>query len=68
MHLVQYSLSKPFDISTATRSFTDGDGTQLACSTNMKLPHAIEFKPDGTKMFVATNKDFSKSRCCYFSI
>ena len=57
--VVQYSLSKPFDISTATRSFSDGDGTQLTCSTNMKLPHAIEFKPDGTKMFVATNKDFS---------
>ena len=57
--VVQYSLSTPFDISTATRSFNDGDGTQLTCSTNMKLPHAIEFKPDGTKMFVATNKDFS---------
>jgi outer membrane autotransporter protein len=57
--VVQYSLSTPFDISTATRSFSDGDGTQLTCSTNMKLPHAIEFKPDGTKMFVATNKDFS---------
>ena len=60
-YVVQYSLSTPFDISTATRSFNDGDGTQLACSTNMKLPHAIEFKPDGTKMFVATNKDFSGS-------
>ena len=58
-YVVQYSLSTPFDISTATRSFNDGDGTQLACSTNMKLPHAIEFKPDGTKMFVATNKDFN---------
>ena len=58
-YVVQYSLSTPFDISTATRSFSDGDGTQLTCSTNMKLPHAIEFKPDGTKMFVATNKDFS---------
>ena len=23
----------------------------------MKLPHAIEFKPDGTRMFVTTNKD-----------
>ena len=57
--VVQYSLSTPFDISTATRSFSDGDGTQLTCSTNMKLPHAIEFKPDGTKMFVATNKDFN---------
>ena len=58
-YVVQYSLSTPFDISTATRSFNDGDGTQLACSTNMKLPHAIEFKPDGTKMFVTTNKDFN---------
>ena len=27
----------------------------------MQLPHAIEFKPDGTRMFVTTNKDHLKS-------
>ena len=56
-YIVQYSLSTPFDISTATRTFADGAGTKLTCSTDMKLPHAIEFKPDGTKIFVTTNKD-----------
>ena len=25
----------------------------------MQLPHAIEFKPDGTRMFITTNKDHS---------
>ena len=29
------------------------------CVTDMQLPHAIEFKPDGTRMFVTTNKDHS---------
>ncbi len=48
----QYSLSTPFDISTATLSST----TQLTDgSTDLELPHAIEFKPDGTKMFVIAN-------------
>ena len=58
-YIVQYSLSNPFDISTATRTFDDGAGTKLTCSTDMKLPHAIEFKPDGTRMFITTNKDHS---------
>ena len=49
----QYSLSTPFDISTATLIST----TQLTepgetNSTFAFLPHAIEFKPDGTRMFV----------------
>ena len=55
--VTQYSLSVPFDISTATKSFTTqlvGDGGSVP---QMKLPHAIEFKSDGTKMFVTTNKD-----------
>ncbi|WP_415271540.1 autotransporter outer membrane beta-barrel domain-containing protein [Candidatus Pelagibacter sp. Uisw_121] len=56
-YIVQYSLSTPFDISTATRTFDDGAGTKLTCSTDMQLPHAIEFKPDGTRMFITTNKD-----------
>ena len=58
-YIVQYSLSTPFDISTATRTFDDGAGTKLTCSTDMQLPHAIEFKPDGTRMFITTNKDHS---------
>jgi len=55
--VTQYSLSVPFDISTATKSFTTqlvGDGGSVP---QMKLPHAIEFKSDGTKIFVTTNKD-----------
>jgi len=60
-YIVQYSLSTPFDISTATRTFDDGAGTKLTCSTDMKLPHAIEFKPDGTRMFITTNKDHSEN-------
>ncbi len=65
-YMIEYSLSKPFDISTATISFTGGKpkGTALACDgaggdDHMELPHAIEFKPDGTRVFVTTNKDFS---------
>ena len=54
--ITQYSLSTPFDISTATKS----SSTQLVGGgsvTRMRLPHAIEFKSDGTKIFVTTNKD-----------
>ena len=39
--IMQYSLSTPFDISTATFQFK----TTL---TNITLPHAIEFHPNGT--------------------
>ncbi len=49
--VTQYSLSTPFDISTATKtSQTDLLGSDS--SSVLKYPHAIEFKPDGTKMFV----------------
>ena len=49
--VTQYSLSTPFDISTAKKtSQTDLLGSNEA--TVLKYPHAIEFKPDGTKMFV----------------
>ena len=49
--VTQYSLSTPFDISTAKKtSQTDLLGSNDA--TVLKYPHAIEFKPDGTKMFV----------------
>ena len=65
-YIIEYSLSKPFDISTATISFSGGSpkGTPLTCDgaggdDHMELPHAVEFKPDGTRMFITTNKDFS---------
>ncbi len=44
----QYSLSTPFDISTATLS----SSTTL---TNIDKPHAIHFKPDGKVMYVVDN-------------
>jgi outer membrane autotransporter protein len=57
--LIQYSLSTPFDISTATKSsHTDllgGSGVAV-----LKYPHAIEFKPDGTKIFVASGDQFAR--------
>ena len=64
-YLIEYSLSKPFDISTATISFSGGapKGTPLTCdgagtADHMEFPHAIEFKPDGTRMFITSNKNF----------
>ena len=57
--LLQYSLSTPFDISTATKtSHTDllgGSGVEV-----LKYPHAIEFKPDGKKMFVVSGDQFAR--------
>ena len=48
--IIEYSLSTPFDISTATKtSETDLD---VDGSTIMDKPHAIEFKPDGKVMYV----------------
>ena len=49
--VLQYSLSTPFDISTATKI---GTGTELAVSEggNLDKPHAIEFKSDGSVMYV----------------
>ena len=61
-YIIEYSLSTPFDISTATISFSGGKpkGTALTCPVEgvgqMTLPHAIEFKPDGTRMFITTNQ------------
>ena len=49
--VTQYTLTTPFDISTAVKtSQTDLLGSDA--SSVLKYPHAIEFKPDGTKMFV----------------
>ena len=64
-YMIEYSLSTPFDISTATISFSGGSpkGTPLTCDAEgvdqMELPHAIEFKPDGTRMFITSNQNFS---------
>ena len=61
-YIIEYSLTTPFDISTATISFTGGTpkGTAITCAAEgvgqMTLPHAIEFKPDGTRMFITTNE------------
>ena len=46
--VLQYSLTVPFDISTAT----------LSSQTSIHpvvLPHVIVFKPDGTRMFIVNN-------------
>ena len=46
--VLQYSLSVPFDVSTATLS----SQTSIHPVT---LPHVIVFKPDGTRMFIVKN-------------
>ena len=55
--VIQYSLSTPFDISTATL-------TSSTTLTNIDKPHAIHFKPDGkviarenTKIFSSDNNE-----------
>ena len=51
--VIEYSLSTPFDITTAVKSadtlltIQEGGGSEV-----MDNPHAIQFKPDGTKMYV----------------
>ena len=61
-YIIEYSLTTPFDISTATISFTGGrpKGTALTCAAEgvgqMNYPHSIEFNPDGTRMFITTNE------------
>ena len=51
--VIEYSLTTPFDISTAVKSsetlltIQEGGGSEV-----MDNPHAIKFKPDGTKMYV----------------
>ena len=48
--LIEYSLSTPFDISTATISFSTYI-TQIS-----DKPHAIEFKPDGQECLLLQMK------------
>jgi len=56
--VTQYFLSTPFDISTAKKTsqidLLGGGSTPI-----LKFPHAIEFKPDGTKMFVVSGDRYS---------
>ena len=48
--VIEYSLSVPFDIKTATKTFTTN--LVAAGGANMDKPHAIEFKSDGKVMYV----------------
>jgi len=48
--VIQYSLSVPFDISTASK--TSATNLVEAGGANIDKPHAIEFKPDGKVMYV----------------
>ncbi|MDA7807730.1 autotransporter domain-containing protein [Candidatus Pelagibacter sp.] len=50
--VIQYSLSTPFDISTAIK-------TSSTFLTNIDKPHAIKFKPDGKVMYVVDNAALS---------
>ena len=50
--VIQYSLSTPFDISTAIK-------TSSTFLTNIDKPHAIQFKPDGKVMYVVDNAALS---------
>jgi len=50
--VIQYSLSTPFDINTATKT----SSTPL---TNIDKPHSIKFKPDGKVMYVIDNAELS---------
>ena len=48
--VIEYSLSVPFDISTASK--TSATNLVEAGGANIDRPHAIEFKPDGKVMYV----------------
>ena len=51
--VIEYSLTTPFDISTAVKSSETLLTIQESGSSEvMDNPHAIEFKPDGTRMYV----------------
>ena len=55
--VTQYTLTTPFDISTAIDPVSTnlvGDGGSIP---QLRLPHAIEFNTDGTRIFITTNKD-----------
>ena len=46
-NIIQFSLSTPFDISTAKEVSNTRVEEEVGTNLNF-LPHAIEFKPDGT--------------------
>ncbi len=48
--VIQYSLTTPFDISTATK--TSETVLEIDGGNQIDKPHAIEFKPDGKVMYV----------------
>ena len=48
--VIEYSLNVPFDISTASK--TSQTNLLVSGGAAMDKPHAIEFKPDGTVMYV----------------
>lgn len=53
-NIIQFSLSTPFDISTAQE--VSNTRVEEEVGTNLAfLPHAIEFKPDGTRLFLIAN-------------
>ena len=55
--VIEYSLTVPFDISTATK--TSQTNLLVSGGAAMDKPHAIEFKPDGKVMYVIQSKSGS---------
>ncbi len=55
--VIEYSLTVPFDISTATK--TSETNLLVSGGAAMDKPHAIEFKPDGKIMYVIQSKSGS---------
>jgi len=55
--VIEYSLTVPFDISTATK--TSQTNLLVSGGDAMDKPHAIEFKPDGKVMYVIQSKSDS---------
>ena len=55
--VIEYSLTVPFDISTATT--TSETNLLVSGGAAMDKPHAIEFKPDGKVMYVIQSKSGS---------
>ena len=64
--ILQYSLTTPFDISTATKI---GSGTELeGHGGDFDKPHAIEFKPDGTIMYVTGRRNVDGDTVIQYSL
>ena len=52
MNIYQYTLSQPWNTSTAT---WDGPTTNLSVSAQDTVPLGLFFKPDGTKIYLTGN-------------